>query len=129
MDFIRQTQGRPLTASERDIFKPYFSMRVIEHARIIEGYVPFWLKRDMCAVVLGHRIYMRAGAYQASTLRGVMLLGHELTHVSQFMHGMTVLSYLWSCRNGYHQSHYEIQAYANGNRIAIEFKQFETATR
>ncbi len=113
--------GRPLNVSERLIYQPYFSNLVMEQARIVEGYVPFWLKRDMCAVVLGRRIYMRAGAYQANTLRGVELLGHELTHVSQFLHGMTILSYLWSCRYGYHQSPFEIEAYANGARIALDF--------
>lgn len=116
-------QGRPLTLSERHIFQPYFSNLVIEQARIVEGCVPFWLKRNMCAVVLGRRVYMRAGVYQANTMRGVELLGHELTHVSQFLHGMTIFSYLWSCRYGYHRSHFEIAAYANGVRIAFDFSQ------
>lgn len=117
------TQGRPLTLQERTIFNPYFSFVVLEKVRIIEGKVPVWLRRGMCAVVLGHRIYLRAGAYQANTPRGVALLGHELTHVSQFLHGMTVFSYLWSCRHGYRHSRYEIEAYANGARIALDFKQ------
>jgi hypothetical protein len=115
-------RGRPLNAQEREIFKPYFSQIVIEQARIIDGSVggsvPFWLRRNMCAVVLGQRIFFRAGAYQPNTKRGVELLGHELTHVSQFLHGMSLLKYLWSCRNGYMQSPYEIEAYAKGRLIA-----------
>ena len=114
-------QGRPLSIQERDLFKPYFASIVIERVRIVEGKVPFWLSEKMCAVVLGRRIFFRAGAYQPNTKQGVGLLGHELTHVSQFLHGMTILSYVWSCRNGYMQSPYEIEAYAKGHLIAKNF--------
>lgn len=120
--------GRVLNASEREQFKPYFSRKVIEQARIVEGCVPFWLKRNMCAVVLGRYIYLRPGAYQANTAQGLALLGHELVHVSQFMHGMTILRYLWSCRHGYRQSPYEIQAYATGALIVRDFQQNLNAT-
>ena len=114
--------GRKLTQQEREIFKPYFAQIVLEKARIIDGSfggkVPFWLRRDMCAVVLGHRIYFRAGHYQPNTKRGAELLGHELTHVSQYLHGMTIFKYCWSCRKGYTKSAYEIEAYAKGRMIA-----------
>lgn len=115
------TIGRALTAEERVIFRPYFAHIVLEQVRIIDGRVPFWLRRDMCAVVLKNRIYFRSGVYIANTRQGVNLLGHELTHVSQFLHGMTFLSYLWSCRKGYRLSCYEIAAYANGELIAMQF--------
>ena len=114
-------QGRPLTLQECNIFKPYFAQIVIEQARIIDGKVPFWLRRDMCAVVLGEVIYFRTGAYQPNTKRGADLLGHELTHVSQFLHGMSLFHYLWSCRKGYMQSLYEIEAYTKGHLIAKNF--------
>lgn len=114
-------EGRPLTQQERDIFKPYFAQIAIEQARIVDGKVPFWLRRDMCAVVLGKCIYFRAGMYQPNTKRGAELLGHELTHVSQFLHGMTLLKYVWSCRKGYMQSPYEIEAYAKGHLIAANY--------
>ena len=117
-------QGRPLSAQEQLIFKPYFAQNVLNVARIIDGRVPFWLRRDMCAVVLGHRIYFRADAYQPKTKRGVELLGHELTHVSQYLYGMTLLKYIWSCRKGYMQSLYEIEAYAKGRLIAKYFNEF-----
>ena len=117
-------QGRPLSAQEQSIFKPYFAQNVLNVARIIDGRVPFWLRRDMCAVVLGHRIYFRAEAYQPNTKRGAELLGHELTHVSQYLHGMTMLKYIWSCRKGYMQSLYEIEAYAKGRLIAKYFNEF-----
>lgn len=114
-------QGRPLTLQERAVFKPHFANIVIEQARIVEGKVPFWLRRDMCAVVLGNRIYFRAGVYQPNTKRGAELLGHELTHVSQYLHGMTIFKYIWSCRKGYHASPYEIEAYAKGHLIASNY--------
>ncbi len=117
--------GRALTQQELQIFKPYFAKIVLEKARIIDGgfggRVPFWLRRDMCAVVLKNRIYFRAGYYQANTKRGAELLGHELTHVSQYLHGMTIFKYLWSCRFGYFKSAYEIEAYAKGNLIANSY--------
>lgn len=106
---------------ERELFSPYFAQIVIDDARIIDGKVPFWLRRSMCAVVLGRHIYFRAGAYQPNTKRGAELLGHELTHVSQFLHGMTLLKYVWSCRYGYFKSAYEVEAYAKGRLIAANF--------
>ena len=118
-------QGRPLNAQEHAALKQYFNARVLVEARIVDGSfgcrVPFWLRRDMCAVVLDNTIYFRAGYYVANTPKGLSLLGHELTHVAQFMHGMTTFDYIWSCRKGYMQSPYEVQAYAMGARIAQDF--------
>ena len=114
--------GRTLTVQERTIFKPFFANIVLERARIVDGRVPFWLRRDMCAVVLGDCVYLRAGAYHPNTKRGAELLGHELTHVSQFLHGMSLGSYLWSCRKGYRNSPYEIEAYAKGHLIAMSYQ-------
>lgn len=116
-------QGRSLTVQERVQLKPYFAHIVLDRARILDGHVPFWLRRDMCAVVLRHRIYFRVGAYQPNTSRGVELLAHELTHVSQFLHGMTLFKYLWSCKKGYILSPYEIEAYAKGRMIAQNFNE------
>jgi hypothetical protein len=114
-------QGRPLSLQEREIFKPYFAKIVIEQARIVDGKVPFWLKHDMCAVVLKNKIYLRRDVYRPNTKHGVELLGHELAHVSQFLHGMNYLKYMWSCRKGYRQSVYEIEAYAKGTLISQHF--------
>ena len=115
-------RGRSLTVQERTIMQPYFAHIVLERARIVDGSVggkvPFWLRHDMCAVVLGNTIYFRAGYYQPNTPKSSSLLGHELTHVSQFLHGMTLFKYVWSCRKGYMQSAYEIEAYAKGRLIA-----------
>lgn len=114
-------KGRLLSLQERALFSPYFAQIVMNEARIVEGKVPFWLRRHMCAVVLGRYIYFREGVYQENTKRGIELLGHELTHVSQFLHGMTLLKYGWSCRYGYFKSSYEIDAYAKGRQIAADF--------
>lgn len=118
---INSLKGRPLSQQERAFFSPYFAKIVIDEARIMDGKVPFWLRRSMCAVVLGRTIYFRAGFYQPNTKRGAELLGHELTHVSQFLHGMSLLKYVWSCRFGYYKSPYEIEAYAKGRQIAADF--------
>ena len=107
--------------------QPYFARIVLERACIVDGSVgsrvPFWLRRDMCAVVLGTTIYFRADYYQPNTPQSASLLGHELTHVSQFLHGMTLLKYIWSCRKGYMQSPYEVEAYAKGQLIAQSFNE------
>lgn len=116
------SQGRPLTVQELTIFKPFFAKIVLERALIIDGRVPFWLRRNMCAVVLGEQVYFRAGVYQPNTKHGIELLGHELTHVSQFLHGMTLWRYTWSCRKGYRNSPYEQEAYAKGRMIAMSYQ-------
>ena len=114
-------QGRPLSLQEKLALKPYFNAQVLHQARIVDGRVPFWLRRDMCAVVMDNTIYFRAGYYVPNTPQGLSLLGHELMHVAQFMHGMTTFDYIWSCRKGYMQSAYEVQAYAMGARVAQDF--------
>ena len=114
--------GRELTSQERALFKPYFASNVLGQARIIDGRVPFWLSDKMCAVVIGCTIYFRSGAYLPNSKRGAQLLGHELTHVSQFLQGMTLLRYIWSCRHGYFKSQYEIEAYTMGHLIGSNFK-------
>lgn len=107
-------QGRPLHATERGMFQIYFQPRTLHAVRIIEGRTPFWLNKNMCAVVLGTRIYFREGVYQFNTRNGIELLAHELTHVEQYLSGMTVLKYLWASRRGYRKNPYEVEAYAKG---------------
>ena len=68
--------------------QPYFAHIVLERARIVDGSVggkvPFWLRHDMSAVVLGNTIYFRAGYYQPNTPKSSSLLGHELTQYHSF---------------------------------------------
>lgn len=110
-------QGRPLCTAERLLYQPYFRVHTLQKARLIEGRTPFWLRKNMCAIVLGHRIYFRAGAYQVNTSQGTELLAHELTHVEQYLSGMTIFKYLWGSRRGYRQNPYEIEAYAKGAEV------------
>jgi hypothetical protein len=119
-------QGRPLNATERALYLPYFQPRTLQMVRIIEGYVPFWLSKRMCAVVLGPRIYFRSGLYQpdASALinapASLELLAHELTHVEQYLSGMTIFKYLWASRHGYRHNPYEIEAYNKGAYVCAQ---------
>lgn len=120
-------EGRPLSELERALYRPYFQQRTLDVVRIVEGHVPFWLRRSMCAVVLGHRIHFRAevdrpGAYQANTASGIELLAHELTHVEQFLSGMTIFKYLWASRRGYRQNPFEIEAYAKGAHVGEQIR-------
>lgn len=114
---------RPLTTAELNLYRPYFQQRTLDAVRVIEGKVPFWLRRKMCAVVLGRRIYLRADldrprAYQAHTPIGIELLAHELTHVEQYLSGMTIFKYLWASRYGYRKNPYELEAYAKGAAVS-----------
>ena len=115
--------GRPLSAIERSLCQPYFKAETLDKARIVHGHVPFWLHKRMCAVVLGHRIFMRKSAYSLAstpTIIDMRLLAHELTHVEQYLSGMTVIKYLWASRHGYLHNPYEIEAYAKGNYVALQ---------
>lgn len=116
------SRERRLTHEEQCFYQPYFQQRTLDAARIVEGRVPFWLRKKMCAVVLGHRIYMRAAldqprVYCKGTAQGIELMAHELTHVEQYLSGMTVLKYLWASRYGYRNNPYEIEAYAKSAKI------------
>ena len=115
--------GRPLTPIERAFCQPYFKAETLDKARIINGHVPFWLSKRMCAVVLGHKIYMRKGAYLSApqpTAADLCLLAHELTHVEQYLSGMTIIKYVWASRHGYRQNPYELEAYAKGQYIVSQ---------
>lgn len=108
---------RSLTETERYYLSPFFQIETIIEAQIFENKVPFWLRKQMCAVVIGRRIYFRKGAYEANTKAGIGLLAHELTHVEQFLSGMTIAKYLWASGRGYRNNPYEIEAYAKADRV------------
>ena len=109
--------GRPLNEGELQCYRPHFPAAVLAVARIVEGPVPFWLRPSMQAVVLGRRIHFRTGVYLPGTRQGIALLAHELTHVQQFMDGMTTLGYLWQSRRGYWQNRYEVEARAKSAEV------------
>lgn len=109
--------GRPLSPEEVRLYQYWFTREVLECTRVVEGKVPFWLRRTMDGIVLGSCIYFRRGAYRANSLSGIELLAHELTHVEQFCNGMTVPEYLWESRHGYLKNRYEIEACAKAAMI------------
>jgi hypothetical protein len=117
---VRRLNARVLNADERERYAPYIAPDVLDAARVIEGHVPFWLRRDMQGVTLGHRIFLRPGAYDARRVEGISLLGHELVHVRQYRQGMTLLRYVWASRRGYRRNAYEIEAYAIGAQIRAD---------
>lgn len=113
--------GRPLCAAEKAFYQTYFAAELLGSVCVHEDRVPFWLRPDMNAIVLGRHIYFRPGAYVAGSAPGVELLGHELVHVAQYAQGMTVWKYLLACRKGYGCNPYEVEAYAKAARIREDF--------
>jgi hypothetical protein len=113
-------RGRPLSTDEYHLYEPYFQPSTLQKARLIEGRTPFWLSKNMCAIVLGHRIYFTEQAYQFNTLSGIELLAHELTHVEQYISGMTIFKYIWAARKGYRKNAYEVEAYAKGAAVRAQ---------
>lgn len=109
-----QKHARTLHAQERVLLAPFFAEKTLAAVRICENHTPFWLYKHMSAVVIGTYVYMKPNAYKPNEQCGVELLAHELTHVEQYLSGMTVLKYLWASRRGYYKNPYEIEAYAKG---------------
>ena len=110
---------RTLNDDELTLLSPYFQSPTLNAARIIEESVPFWLRKSMCAVVLKHRVYFRTkfdkpSIDSVSFAANIELLAHELTHVEQYLSGMTIFKYLWASRHGYWKNSYELEAYAKG---------------
>ena len=63
------------------------------------------------------RYLFSSGEYDATTIFGVGLPGHELVHVGQYRNGMNIFDYLWASRNGYNNNPYEIDAYLREAQI------------
>lgn len=109
-----QKHARSLSAKEHSLLAPYFAEKTLTNVRVCENHAPFWLYRQMHGVALGCHVYFRPSVYLPNEPCGLALLAHELTHVEQYLSGMTILKYLWASRHGYHQNPYEIEAYAKG---------------
>jgi len=108
---------RPLTKDEKDKLRPYIPQVDLNNADLHDGEVPWYLGRDYVGITRGNDIYFRPGVYDPCKPKGIALLGHELVHVGQYRNGMTWASYLWSTRNGYQNSKYEIPARALESKI------------
>jgi hypothetical protein len=101
--------------------RPYVAELDLESAVLHLGYVPWYLGPQFCAIVRGTDVYVRTGAYDPGTAEGLALLGHELTHVTQYRSGMTVLKYLWAALRGYANNKYEREAFAVQAAILRDF--------
>lgn len=103
---------RRLNAHEMSLLIPYIARVDLESAVLHTDGVPWYLPNQFCAIVRGNRVYFRPGAYEQNSAAGLALLGHELTHVTQYRNGMTAAGYLCSLVFGYMNSRYEKEAYA-----------------
>ncbi len=121
------TVPRSLTAHEKSALRPYVDQADLERAVLYDGRVPWYLGRRFAGIVRGHRVYLRAGVYDAGTPAGLALLGHELTHVTQYRCGMTAWRYLLSALRGYRRSRYEQEAFAVQARIERDLRRADAA--
>jgi hypothetical protein len=117
IDFTDPLGLRAMTACEKKMLSPYIPAVDLDNADLHDGEVPWYLGKDYAGITRGNNIYFRPGVYDASTIDGLAMLGHELVHVGQYRNGMTWLSYLWSTRHGYDNSPYEEEAYAEESLI------------
>jgi hypothetical protein len=108
---------RRLTESEKYLLAPFIPKVDLDEAELYDGDVPRWLGKRYIAVTLENGIYIRPGVYDARSVRGLAVLGHELVHVGQYRAGMTRLKYVWASRRGYARNPYEFAAYAKEREI------------
>jgi Domain of unknown function (DUF4157) len=101
--------------------RPYVAELDLDRAMLHLGLVPWYLGRRFCAIVRGKDVYVRPGMYVPDTAEGLALLGHELTHVSQYRSGMTALKYLCAALRGYANNKYEQEAFAVQAAILRDF--------
>jgi len=99
---------RELTEREKEIFKLWIPGDILNRARIREK-APWFLPKSFWGITLYNVIYLRE--YDPENIQSLSALGHELTHVRQYAEGMTIFSYLLSCKSGYLKSAYELEAY------------------
>ena len=116
-----RVKGRPLTKEEMANNAEHFDAEVLESAVVHDGRVPWWLRGDAVAVVLGKNIYIRPDKYFPGTAGGVRLLAHELVHVEQYRKGMNIFTYLLASRRGYWKNPYEEEAEARARVVVASF--------
>jgi hypothetical protein len=102
--------SRHLTKIEREAPKCYIPDEDLANAIVHVGHMPFFAPDWAWGITIGNDIYIRDSDFSARTPSDIALLGHELVHVGQFRNGLTVFGYVWSCRWGYANSPYEVQA-------------------
>jgi len=88
---------------------------------------PIPLLKDVAAITLGNKIYVRPGEYDGTTVEGTALLGHELVHVGQYRTGVLTrgryIKELMKHGSGA-KNKYEAPAYAMGDDILFSLPAF-----
>jgi len=119
---------RPLTACEKSLLAPYVGTNDLNNADLhtdgIPWYIHMFQSGDVIGTTIGNKIYLKAGQYDPGTVEGLALLGHELVHVDQYAHGMTVAAYLRELvRNGAgRKNRYERPAYLEQDNILSDLQ-------
>ena len=119
---------RPLTACEKSLLAPYVGTNDLNNADLhtdgIPWYIHMFQSGDVIGTTIGNKIYLKAGQYDPGTVEGLALLGHELVHVDQYAHGMTVAAYLRELvRNGAGRNNrYERPAYLEQDNILSDLR-------
>ncbi len=116
---------RRLTTREKALLEPFIPAEDLDGAVLHVGDMPLYmaLQPDKRAITRGADIYFEDPSWTFRTADQLASLAHELTHVGQYREGMTWASYLWSARNGYMQSQYEIPAFAMYDRVYASLRQ------
>ena len=65
------------------ILAPYFPDFDLDQIRVFEG-IPFYVVMDATAYTDGNNIFFKPDAYDADSIEGIALIGHEVTHSVQF---------------------------------------------
>lgn len=116
---------RALTGCEKKKLTPYIPRIDLDNADIRENewppkvgkIFPIPLSKDVAAITLGNKIYIRPGEYDPTTIDGLALLGHELVHVGQYRTGeLTRSKYIRELmkHGSGTKNKYEAPAYAMG---------------
>ena len=113
---------RPLNNREKDYLSLYIPKRDLDSADVRVGEMPFYAPSWATGITRGNTIYFRNPKQEFITAADLGLLAHELVHVGQYAQGMTWISYLWSTKNGYENSEYEVDAYNQQYKIIHELQ-------
>jgi len=131
---------RSLTNCEKAKLYPYIPRIDLDNADIRENewppkvgkIFPIPLSKDVAAITLDNKIYIRPGEYDATTIDGLALLGHELVHVGQYRTGeMTKSKYIRELmkHGSGTKNKYEAPAYAIGDDIRFSLPAFLEALK
>jgi RHS repeat-associated protein len=73
----------PLSQCVKDLLKGYFGGFDLNKIDVHQG-LPWWVRSGVGAITLGNDIYFAPGEYDPYSAAGIALIGHEVTHSTQF---------------------------------------------